>query len=328
MTTPRTHHRAGGGFGNPGIPPLDTRFSSLLKWKLLDRPKRRPPAGPIPRAIPSFVTPRGRTGSVSVTWVGHSSFLIQLGAANILTDPVWSERASPVQWAGPKRLSPPGFSIDRLPPIDVVLQSHNHYDHLDDGTVRHLARAHPDARWVAPLGVGSFLKDRGAREVSEHDWWDGVDIQGVHLDCAPAQHFSGRGFRDRNRSLWCGWALRDGVTRIYFCGDSGYHSGFADIGQRLGPFDLALMPVGAYEPRWFMKPVHMNPEEAITAYRDLHRAHGSERRGVFVPMHWGTFRLTDEPIEEPPALALEYWRQAGLPMTSYWRLAVGETKGR
>ena len=260
-----------------------------------------------------------------MTWVGHSSFLIQLGATNILTDPVWSERASPVQWAGPKRLSAPGFPITQLPPIDLVIQSHNHYDHLDDGTVRHLVQAHPAARWVAPLGVASFLRERGAREVTEHDWWDELEAGTIHLACAPAQHFSGRGFRDRNQSLWCGWALRQGPTRIYFCGDTGYHAGFEEIGRRLGPFDVALMPVGAYDPRWFMKPVHMDPEESVTAFRDLHRPHGSERRGVFVPMHWGTFRLTDEPVDEPPVRAAACWRTAGLPEQNFRLLALGET---
>ena len=260
--------------------------------------------------------------------MGHSTFLVQLGAINVLTDPIWSDRASPVQWAGPKRLSPPGFPIDRLPPIDLVIQSHDHYDHLDDRTVRRLVADHPAARWVAPLGVGAFLRDRGARDVSEHDWWDEIDAAGVRVGCAPAQHFSGRGFRDRNRSLWCSWVLRVSGTRVFFCGDSGYHGDFAEIGRRFGPFDVALMPVGAYEPRWFMQPVHMNPEEAVTAFRDLHRSHGSEGRGAFVPMHWGTFRLTDEPVEEPPALAEDHWRRAGLPGDGFWRLAHGETRGR
>lgn len=325
-------------FQNPGGAPLDARLSSLLKWKFVDRPKRQRPAGPIPRAQPSFATPRAARGTLGVTWVGHSSFLIQLGAVNILTDPMWSDRASPVQWAGPKRLSPPGFPIDQLPPIDLVIQSHNHYDHLDDRTVRHLIRAHPNARWVVPLGVASFINARGAGvgvgagagagAVTEHNWWDTLEVAGLHVACTPAQHFSGRGFRDRNQSLWCSWVVRDGSSRIYFCGDSGYHEGFAEIGRRHGPFDMALMPVGAYEPRWFMKPVHMDPQESVTAFRDLHRAHGSELAGVFVPMHWGTFRLTDEPVEEPPALAAEHWRGAGLPDEHYWLLALGETRTR
>ena len=295
---------------------------------MIDRPKRVPLAGPIPRKDPSFVVPRAASGGLSVTWIGHSSFLIQLGGINILTDPVWSDRASPVRWAGPKRVSPPGFPIAQLPPIDLVIQSHNHYDHLDDRTVRHLVRTHPDSRWVAPVGVGSFIRERGARNVSEHDWWDEVDVLGLTLACTPAQHFSGRGFTDRNQSLWCGWALRAGSTRVYFCGDSGYHHRFEEIGRSLGPFDVVLMPIGAYEPRWFMTPVHMNPSEAVTAFRDLHRAHDSEQRGAFVPMHWGTFRLTDEPVEEPPILTAEHWGKAGLPDGNLWRLALGETRGR
>ena len=260
--------------------------------------------------------------------MGHSSFLLQLGGVNVLTDPVWSERASPVQWAGPRRLSPPGVPFERLPPIDLVVQSHNHYDHLDDTTVRRLVAANPDAHWVAPLGVGAFLRDRGARLVTEHDWWDAADAAGLRVTAVPAQHFSGRGFRDRNQSLWCGWTLKTDAVSVYFAGDTGYPAAFGDIGERLGPFDVALMPVGAYEPRWFMRPVHMNPEEAVRAYRDLHRPHGSERRGIFVPMHWGTFRLTDEPVEEPPLLTARHWREAGLPDASLWRLAHGETRER
>jgi N-acyl-phosphatidylethanolamine-hydrolysing phospholipase D len=144
----------------------------------------------------------------------------------------------------------------------------------------------------------------------------------------PAQHFSGRGLRDRNRSLWCGWTLNTDAVSVYFAGDTGYPGGFGEIGRRRGPFDVSLLPVGAYAPRWFMRPVHMNPEEAVQAFRDLHRPHGTERRGIFVPMHWGTFRLTDEPVEEPPQLTEQYWRAAGLPDANLWRLAHGETRSR
>jgi len=323
-----SHHAESGGFRNPGGEKITARLGSLLKWKLVERPHRQPLAGPLARATPAFAVPRNGVGALSVTWVGHSTFLLQVGATNVLTDPMWSERASPVQWAGPRRLTPPGVAFDALPPIDLVLLSHDHYDHLDDRTVRRLAADHPAARWVAPLGVASFLRARGVREVTEHDWWEEADAAGLRIGCAPAQHFSGRGLRDRNRSLWCSWALRAGSARVYFGGDSGYHPGFGDIGERFGPFDVALIPVGAYDPRWFMRPVHMDPEEAVRAYRDLHRPHGSEGWGAFVPMHWGTFRLTDEPVEAPPALAEGHWRAAGLPGRNFWRLAHGETRVR
>jgi len=323
-----SHHAPGGGFQNPGGARITARVGSLLKWKFVDRPYRVPLAGPLPRATPAFVVPRNREGALSVTWVGHSTLLVQIGAVNVLTDPMWSDRASPVQWAGPRRLTAPGVPFEALPPIDVVLQSHDHYDHLDDRTVRRIAAAHPDARWVAPLGVGPFLRARGVRQVTEHDWWDETDAGGLRIACAPAQHFSGRGFRDRNRSLWCSWAVRGRGAAVYFGGDTGYHGGFADIGARLGPFDVALLPVGAYDPRWFMRPVHMDPEEAVRAYRELQGPHGAEERGIFVPIHWGTFRLTDEPVEEPPALAERHWRAAGLPGERFWRLAHGETRTR
>lgn len=328
MTAP--HHGSRGGFRNPWNGGTPGGLSGVLKWKLVDRfsAPRRPDADPstFKRATPSFDSPNADAGEVTVTWVGHATFLLQIGALNILTDPIWSERASPVQWAGPRRWVPPGVAFDALPPIDVVLQSHNHYDHLDDGTVRRLTREYPDAQWLVPLGVAPFIRNRGARLVSEQDWWSTTEVRGIRFGCTPAQHFSARGFRDRDRTLWCGWALLAGARRIYFCGDSGYHPEFAEIGARFGPFDIALLPIGAYDPRWFMRPVHMNPLEAVTAFRDLHRPHGSESRGVMVPMHWGTFKLTDEPLEEPPVLAEASWKAAGLAPERFWRLAHGQTR--
>jgi N-acyl-phosphatidylethanolamine-hydrolysing phospholipase D len=254
--------------------------------------------------------------------VGHASLLVQLAGLNILTDPMWSQRASPVQFTGPRRWVPPGIAFADLPPIDVVLQSHNHYDHLDDYTVRRLAREHPGATWAVPLGLAQFVRRRGVPSdaVRELDWWQEQALGAIRVVCTPAQHFSGRSFRDRGATLWCGWALaaQDG-KRVFFAGDTGYHPEFAQIGERCGPFDLSLMPIGAYEPRWFMRYLHMNPEEAVAAFRALGAG------GAMVPIHWGTFKLTDEAMDEPPVRAHAAFLAAGLPIDAYRQLAHGET---
>jgi len=256
--------------------------------------------------------------------VGHATTLLQLGPVNVLTDPVWSERASPVQRLGPRRLMSPGLDFDALPPLDVVLLSHNHYDHLDAGTVRRIATQFPEAPWLCPLGVGELLHSFGVRTVVERDWWHTVDTPTFSATCVPAQHFSARGIHDRNETLWSGWVIQADGVRVLFAGDTALHPAFADIGTRLGPFDLVMLPIGAYEPRWFMRPVHMNPEDAVAAYRALVDGTGAVPP-CFV-MHWGTFRLTDEPVEEPPARFAQRWRDAGLPGDANWTLAHGETR--
>jgi len=300
-------------------------FGGLLKWLLVHgttrpRPRDPDPATFIRRTDPTFSAPRAPADRLTATWVGHSSVLLQLGGLNILTDPMWSPRASPVPFAGPWRWVPPAIAFEALPPIDIVLQSHNHYDHLDDRTVRRLARDHPAAAWLVPLGLAPFVRARGARRVIELDWWEEAEVGPVRVACTPAQHFSGRGFTDRGATLWCGWALAGaaGGRRAFFAGDSGLHPEFGSIASRYGPFDVALLPIGAYEPRWFMRAIHMNPEEAVEACRAL----GAR---VMIPIHWGTFKLTDEAMDEPPVRAAAAWRAAGLPADGYRELAHGET---
>lgn len=329
MTAPvPPHHRADGRFQNPWLNGRDQRLRAFLRWRL-ERLRRPPP--PDPEESPfrphppanAAAAPRAAAERLTLTWVGHSTFLIRIGGLHLLTDPVWSERVSPIPLLGPRRRVPPGVALEAPPPIDVVLLSHNHYDHLDVPTVRRLVRRHPQARWFVPLGLGEFLRRRGVRTVRELDWWEEARVGDAVLGCTPAQHFSARGLGDRNRALWCGWAVAAPAGRLFFAGDTGYHPEFARIDERFGPFHVALMPIGAYEPRWFMQPVHMNPEESVRAFRDLTRG----RNAVMVPMHWGTFRLTDEPLDEPPRRAARAWREAGLPFDDLWILAPGETRG-
>ena len=286
-----------------------------------------PPSSALRRATPSFAAPRAAAGAVGVTWVGHSTFLVQIGGLNVLTDPMWSARASPIPWAGPARLAPPGVSIDALPPVDLVLLSHNHYDHLDVPSVRSLAQRHPEALWVTPLGLSDFVRRHGVRVARELDWWQETAMGGAAIGCVPAQHFSARGLGDRGATLWCGWTVAVGGRSLYFAGDTAYHPDFAKIGAAFGPFDIAILPIGAYEPRWFMRSVHMNAGEAVQAFGDVSGAHpGHAGRRVMVGGHWGTFRLTDEAVEEPPVRAREAWAAAGLPPDDLWVLAHGETR--
>jgi N-acyl-phosphatidylethanolamine-hydrolysing phospholipase D len=297
----------------------------LLQWmgeRVLRGRAPNPKPGDLPLARSDVAQPRAPAGEMRVTWVGHSTFLIQAGGLNLLTDPHWSLRASPSQRFGPARLVPPAVAWEALPPIDAVLLSHDHFDHLDEGTVRGLhGRFGAAVRWVTPLGYAEWFAGVGIRGITEMDWWDEAELPGgVRVTCAPAQHWTRRGVREFNDRLWGSFALRlpDG-RGIYFAGDSGYWNGYGEIGRRVGPFDVVLMPVGAYEPRWFMKPAHMNPEEAVRAYREL------GGRGAFVPMHWGTFRLTDEDPLEPPVRTRAAWAAAGLDAGDLHVLRHGET---
>jgi N-acyl-phosphatidylethanolamine-hydrolysing phospholipase D len=327
MASTPPHHRPGGGYQNPWPGSEPHGFRDFLRWRLRERPavarSPTPPRDSLPLRRPSFRTPRAATGERTVTWVGHSTVLLQLGTLNVLTDPVWSERASPLQWIGPRRIMAPGVPFDELPAIDVVLLSHNHYDHLDVASVRRLVRRFPDAAWCCPLGLREMLRRLGARRVCERDWWQPVETPGWSATCIPAQHFSARGLRDRNETLWCGWTLNADGGCVCFAGDTGLHPDFAAVAARLGPFDLVLLPIGAYEPRWFMRSVHMNPEDAIAAYRMLAAGGGTP---PCLAVHWGTFRLTDESVEEPPVRFTAAWRGAGLPADAAWVLAHGETR--
>ena len=328
-------HHAGNGFRNPWPGGQQASPLAMFKW-MWQRWRGELPPQPdrstFPRVASSFATPRLDPRSMSATWVGHSTLLLQVGAINVLVDPMWSDRASPVPFAGPKRWVPPGVALDALPPLDAILVSHNHYDHFDAPTLKRLAARHPAARWHVPLGLGREVTALGARHVVEQDWWDEVRLTSddaslpeAWIGCTPAQHFSARGPHDRDRTLWCGWVVRTAEWRVYFAGDSGWFPEFGPIARRFGPFDLAAIPIGAYQPRWFMQPVHMDPDEALRAWEAI-VAEQPGHECPLLPIHWGTFKLTDEAMDEPPRRVREKWAWEGRNQGLLWLLRHGETR--
>ncbi|TDW64412.1 L-ascorbate metabolism protein UlaG (beta-lactamase superfamily) [Novosphingobium sp. PhB55] len=315
-TGPVTDHFDGTRFLNPaGEPETDRSFSDILRWR------RTAPATKWPKTIAvTPVVPESRVEGLRVTMVGHATLLIQVGGLNILTDPVWSDRASPVQFAGPKRVTAPGIRIEDLPPIDAILLSHNHYDHLDIPTLKALHARHAPLI-VTPLGNDStILRHIPKARVSAGDWGDAFDIApGARAHIVPALHWSSRGMGDRRMALWGGFMLRVGERLIYFAGDTGYGTGniFRRLHEEFGPPDLALLPIGAYDPRWFMAAQHTDPEEAIQIMRDL----GAR---AAVAMHWGTFKLTDEPREDPALRLRARLVERGIDPAAFVPLLPGE----
>lgn len=251
-------------------------------------------------------------------WLGHASLLLRLQGKYLLTDPVFSKRASPLSFAGPERKTPVSLPIAELPQLDAVLISHNHYDHLDEGTIRQIVRHFPQAQFFVPLGLKSWLTRRGVRNVFELDWWQGVVWQTMTFTAVPAQHWSMRSFWDRNRSLWCGWVINSPDVRFWFSGDTGYSSDLADIALRLGPLDAAAIPIGAYEPRWFMGSHHMDPEQAVALWQQLGRP-------LAVPIHWGVFELADEALDRPPKDLGEALAAAGESNERFQPLRIGQS---
>jgi N-acyl-phosphatidylethanolamine-hydrolysing phospholipase D len=250
-----------------------------------------------------------------ITWIGHATFFARMDGASFVVDPMFSRRASPLRFAGPTRLVEPGVPLPALPTPDVALVSHDHYDHADLPSMRALAAR--GTRFIVPRGMADVVRAAGG-EAIELDWWQHTDVAGVRVHCVPAQHFSGRGLTDRNRRLWSGWAVEGRTRRFYHAGDTGYFPGFAEIRARLGPIDLAALPIGAYLPSAMMRPVHMDPEEAVQAALDL----GARQ---VVGMHFGTFDLTDEPLDEPPARFLAEAARRGLAERAFV-MRVGETR--
>lgn len=339
--TPPAHHRPSGGFQNPwATAERPAERASVLRWAIERMFKRTsdPSKHVLPRVTPVLPDTNALAGTIAATWLGHSTVLLQVAGLNILTDPVWARRVSPVAFAGPSRWVPPTLPINALPPIHVVLQSHDHYDHFDRAATRAIARRNPDALWCVPLGMRASVARCGVRRITEQDWWEATThdsnagagaAQEVRVQAVPAQHFSGRGLTDHDRALWCGWVIEVDGRRIYYAGDSAMHPEFGTIASRSGPFDLTMIPIGAYDPRWFMRAVHMNPEEAVAAWQSIADVQRDTHHRAPPPMlciHWGTYKLTDEPMDEPPKRTAAVWAAAGLHADLLWISAHGETR--
>jgi L-ascorbate metabolism protein UlaG (beta-lactamase superfamily) len=279
-------HFDGKRFYNPDAPQVPG-FLDGLRWKLTSRPEPSPSF--IADVEPSIPPNRVDSSGMRVTLVNHSTVLLQQRSSNILTDPVWSERSSPFSWIGPRRRREPGVSWDNLPLIDAVLVSHNHYDHMDLPTLRRLA-TRGNSKFILPAGAGRLLRSAKLESVHELDWGESLSLQNFTVHCVPALHFSARGLFDRNKSLWCGYVIESRDRIVYFAGDTAFGPHFAQIREMFGSPHLALLPIGAYEPRWFMSPVHMGPDEAVRAHEIL----GAE---TSVAIHHGTFQLADDGLD-------------------------------
>ncbi len=304
-----TDHRQGTRFVNPS----GTAGQPLSKVVRM----LREPGTPWPRHVDVVASqpPALDRAAVAITFIGHATFLIQTRAGNLLTDPMYSQRAGPMNLLGPRRVWQPAIRFDDLPPISTILLSHNHYDHCDLPTLRKLAKRF-DPLVVTPLGNGRLVRSTGIRRVDELDWWQDATSGPLPIALTPAQHFSARTPFDRNRALWGGFTIVAGEVRVYFAGDTAYASFFGDIRKRYGPIDVALLPIGAYEPRWFMEAVHMNPAEAVQAHMDLDASQS-------IGMHFGTFQMTIEGIDEPLKALAEARRTKGVPAEQFRTLDFG-----
>jgi N-acyl-phosphatidylethanolamine-hydrolysing phospholipase D len=318
----RPLHHTDNGFRNPWFSDDDKRsFTDLLKWQW-DRRIRKNVVKPDRynfNVVPSdYVNPPQSMYSGMLTWVGHSTFLIQVAGMNILTDPVWSDRVGPARFLGPKRHSPPGIPWEKLPQIHAVVVSHNHYDHMDRSTLERLDKEFSPA-FIVPLGNKKLLDEWGIQNSTEMDWGDTHTIGEIEFVCTPAQHFSQRWLNDHNEMLWSSWIIKAPHATFFFGGDTGYFPGFTDIGEQYGPIDIALIPIGAYLPRWFMRPVHVDPAEALQAFIDLNARY-------FGAMHWGTFDQADELLDEPPRELIRAADSLHVDSNRVWIFAFGESR--
>ena len=339
----RPHHTPD-GFRNNYAADVTNPFSQFVRWQIERYQQKlpRPATQPTPTQSPDMAAIQGYANrsdtaistatakTPAITWIGHASMMVQAGGLTVLTDPVFSERASPVQFAGPKRAQPPGLALADLPLIDVVLISHNHYDHLDKASVRDIAErsaaAGKPTLFLVPLGLKPWFADAGISNVIELDWWDQHSVSGVEFYFTPTQHWSARGVGDRSRTLWGSFAVFAPELHWFFAGDTGYSKDFADIQAHFanrqlqaGGFDLALIPVGGYQPRWFMASQHIDPQEAVQIHRDL-----QAKRSVAI--HWGVFELTDEALDQPPKDLAVASKKQQLKADEFTVMAIGETR--
>ena len=335
----KPHHRRD-GFQNVHTEFTPKGLAEVLRWRLnaARQGLPPPPQAPTPTVAPDldFLHHNAKAAGQMqpcVTWIGHATVLAQMGGLTLLTDPIFSERASPLTRVGPRRHQPPGLAAHQLPHIDVVLASHNHYDHLDEASVRALNRQPGGAPlFIVPLGLKPWLAERGVRNAVELDWWQEHRLPalggGMQVTLVPAQHWSARGLTDRLTTLWGGFAVFAPDCHLFYAGDTGYSRDFSDMRAHFahrqgvddgGGFDIALLPIGAYEPRWFMATQHVNAEEAVKIHRDL----GAKRS---LGVHWGTFELTDEALDEPPRSLAEQRRAQGVADEDFFVMAVGETR--
>ena len=335
----KLHHTAD-GFKNNYIGTVNKSFSELFRWQIERRAAGlpKPPEAPVAVNAPdlAFIAAY-KTNFVSnpaqppaVTWIGHASVLVQAGGLNVLTDPMLSHRASPVQLIGPVREQPPGLALADLPPIDVVVISHNHYDHLDMPSVLAVAQRSQAAGirtlFMVPLGMKAWFVNLGLDHTIEFDWWEQFTLAGVRFNFTPTQHWSARGVGDRSQTLWGGWAVHAPDLHWYFAGDTGYSKDFTDTRERMyggsaanpdAGFDLALLPIGAYQPRWFLSEQHVDPAEAVQIHRELNAK-------TSIGIHWGTFLLSDESADQPPkdlTIAAQ-----GLAPGAFTVMAIGATR--
>jgi len=319
---PLPPHHTPKGFQNL-YRPSERGFGDFLRWRFGLGPKETSPIPPeeVSNYKPESVQPttslikQPDSNQVQITWIGHSTFLIQAEGVNLLTDPIWSDSCGPNSFLKVSRVVPPGVPFDGLPPIHAVLISHNHYDHLDAPTVKRLGNG---PTYFVPLGIAKWFEKRKIKNVVELDWWQTFPFHGLKVHSVPIQHFSNRTLFDRNETLWSGWIVETKSAKIFFAGDTGYSPVFKEIGDRFGPIQISIIPIGAYRPRWFMSPVHVDPPEAIKILKDTHSQ-------VAIAGHWGTFKLSDEPLGEPPVYLRKALREDGMDEGQFIPMKFGET---
>lgn len=298
-----------GRFFNPHIEEIRRNFKDVILWQMgfyADRTKT--PHAPEGYTYP-IIPPTYNAGAPTAIWINHSTYLISVNGLNFLTDPIWSDRCSPISFFGPKRRHPPAIALNKLPKIDYVLISHDHYDHLDKASVMKLFELFPQIIWLVPLGVKNWFHRQGISNVFELSWWQEMNLnERIKVTAVPAQHFSGRRASKMNDTLWAGWVVSLPVDQkcFYFVGDTGYNPyDFKQIGAHFKKIDLSLIPIGSYVPRRFMSPVHIEPRDAVRIHKEVHSL-------LSLGMHWKTFRLSDEPMHQPPFDLLLAMQEEGM----------------